>query len=135
MADVIVSTQLRTFTCGECGGLYALGEKYASHKQEIGGFWKCPYCGCSWGYPKEGSKLEVAKRQAAESEARLIRERAAHDQTRAQLAATKTEAIKEAQKHQRLQKRIKAGVCPCCHRTFRQLIRHMECKHPEYVAK
>lgn len=28
--------------------------------------------------------------------------------------------------------RVKAGVCPCCNRTFQNLARHMEGKHPEY---
>lgn len=29
-------------------------------------------------------------------------------------------------------KRVKNGVCPCCNRTFSDLWRHMETKHPEY---
>ena len=29
-------------------------------------------------------------------------------------------------------KRAKEGVCPCCHRTFKQLAAHMKTKHPEF---
>lgn len=29
-------------------------------------------------------------------------------------------------------KRLKAGVCPCCNRTFKQLANHMKSKHPEF---
>lgn len=35
----------------------------------------------------------------------------------------------------RMKKRVAAGVCPCCNRTFRDLARHMEGQHPDYVAK
>ena len=31
-------------------------------------------------------------------------------------------------------KRAKAGTCPCCHRTFRQMALHMRNKHPEFLA-
>lgn len=35
----------------------------------------------------------------------------------------------------RLKKRVAAGVCPCCNRTFKDLARHMSGQHPDYVAK
>lgn len=31
-------------------------------------------------------------------------------------------------------KRAKAGVCPCCHRTIRQMALHMRTQHPEFTA-
>jgi hypothetical protein len=31
----------------------------------------------------------------------------------------------------RLKKRIANGVCPCCHRTFSNLARHMKTKHKD----
>lgn len=33
----------------------------------------------------------------------------------------------------RLKKRIAAGVCPCCRRTFQDLAKHMKGQHPRYV--
>lgn len=35
----------------------------------------------------------------------------------------------------RLENRIKAGVCPCCNRTFQNLRRHMEGQHPKFKTK
>lgn len=32
-------------------------------------------------------------------------------------------------------KRAKAGTCPCCHRTFRQMALHMANKHPDFKAE
>jgi dsDNA-binding SOS-regulon protein len=31
--------------------------------------------------------------------------------------------------------RVHNGVCPCCNRTFQNLLRHMETKHPEYKKR
>jgi hypothetical protein len=33
----------------------------------------------------------------------------------------------------RITKRAKAGVCPCCNRTFQQLAKHMATKHPQFT--
>lgn len=35
----------------------------------------------------------------------------------------------------KIQKRAKAGVCPCCNRTVSQLAAHMKTKHPEFDPK
>ena len=35
----------------------------------------------------------------------------------------------------RIKKRVAAGVCPCCNRTFKDLARHMEGQHPGYAPK
>lgn len=33
----------------------------------------------------------------------------------------------------RITKRAKAGVCPCCNRTFVNMARHMATKHPQFT--
>lgn len=33
----------------------------------------------------------------------------------------------------RIKNRVKNGVCPCCNRTFQNLMRHMATKHPDYA--
>jgi hypothetical protein len=134
MPTITVDTQLRTYTCGQCGGFYAIGESYAAKKQEKGGYWHCPYCECSWGYPPEGTELAQAKRRAAELEGRLAAERAAHDQARQECQTLGRKLTTAQQDKARLRRRVANGVCPCCHRTFHQLARHMRTKHPEYVA-
>jgi len=34
-----------------------------------------------------------------------------------------------------LKERVKSGVCPCCHRTFKQLAQHMAAKHPGFAQE
>lgn len=48
--------------------------------------------------------------------------------------ARKGRAIADG-KLQALQKRVKNGVCPCCHRSFVQLQRHIATKHPGFAAE
>lgn len=76
----------------------------------------------------------VAKRL----ERQLALERSSHDQTKAELRETESrrraeKAAKTKLKKRVSAKRVSAGVCPCCKRTFQNLARHMKNKHPEEV--
>lgn len=70
-------------------------------------------------------QLEEEKNRRAAATARADRERARADETERRRVAQKAATT-------RLGKRAKAGVCPCCNRTFKQLARHMAGQHPEY---
>lgn len=125
------NVSLTTINCGECGGTYAINERYREQKQQEGGTWNCPYCKCGWGYTEcENARL---KRLLADEQARLARERAAHDQAKASIRTKEAEIAKQKNSSARLKKRIKNGVCPCCTRSFTNLRRHMETKHPDYT--
>lgn len=89
------------------------------------------------GKPSEADKLrkqldaERQARQRAEQrvaqrddEVREARERADRERNRAN--GYKGHAT-------RITKRAKAGVCPCCNRTFQQLAAHMANKHPQFT--
>lgn len=45
------------------------------------------------------------------------------------------DTISEKNKLSRQLKRVHKGVCPCCNRTFENLQKHMETKHPERVIE
>lgn len=66
-------------------------------------------------------------------EQQLQRERARHDQTRAELRTTEARRRATKAAHTRTKRRVGNGVCPCCNRTFQNLQRHMESQHPEYA--
>lgn len=59
-----------------------------------------------------------------QDDARNARERAEHERRRAN--GYKGHAT-------RIAKRAKAGTCPCCNRTFKQLAQHMANKHPQFT--
>lgn len=54
------------------------------------------------------------------------------EEEKRKLANAQFEMMMNEKKVKRLEKRIKNGICPCCHRQFIQLTRHMKTKHPEY---
>lgn len=116
------TTELHTVTCGLCAGTYALAQRYVDIKERDGGFWNCPYCRCSWGYPKERSTVQKlqAKLDAEQTRRQRAEEAAenAENRRRAQKAATS-----------RMKNRIFSGMCPCCDRYFRELDHHMLTEH------
>jgi hypothetical protein len=71
-------------------------------------------------------QLERERRQLAATRELLAAEERSHRGTKAALTRRKNEA-------KRLAARAQAGVCPCCHRTFKQLAAHMLNKHPQYL--
>ena len=125
----VATVSLTRITCGGCGGVYAIAERYRVEKYDLGGFWNCPYCRISWGYGKsENGRL---KEQVQQEQARLARERAQHDQTKAALLTKEHERRAAVGLTTRLRNRVKAGVCIPCNRSFTDLRRHMESKHTE----
>ena len=80
-----------------------------------------------------GHRYKPAGVTAAEKLRRsLQQERAAHDQTKS--ALQDAEHSRRAQKAAttRLKNRVANGVCPCCHRSFKNVRRHMDNQHPDY---
>jgi len=124
---VYPAVELTEINCGECGGTYAINERFRKQKQNNGGGWNCPYCEISWGYfgkteaqcLKEQLEAEKRGKELAQRQAR-----AARNQTR----AYKGQITK-------IKKRVHNGVCPCCNRHFQNLENHMKNKHPDYVDK
>ncbi len=113
-----VELELTTISCGACGGTYAITERYRAHKYEHKSSWHCPYCQISWGY--------VGKTETQKLQEQLAAEKARH-------AATLSRENALRQKQDKLAKRVKNGVCPCCTRSFTNLKRHIASKHPEYA--
>ena len=86
------------------------------------------YCpnGCERYYPQDNVEEALRKKLHA---ATLEKERA--ERLTREAWAAEQRATDEAK---RLQARAKAGVCPCCNRTFKQLAAHMKNKHPDAKA-
>ncbi len=126
---------LKTMKCGTCGMRFALPQTFYDSCYNEGGFWTCPL-GHSRGWnkgntPTELEKLE-AKIAAKDNDLEYYRKRnneifEQKERVERQLAAQKGQVTK-------LKKRVAAGVCPCCNRTFQNLSRHMTAKHADFVG-
>lgn len=126
MSTINVTTTLTTINCGECGGIYAIQERYRREKQEAGGFWTCPYCKCGWGFGKSENDRLKADLETERNRSRIWKERAqAEERSKIAVRGHLT----------RTKKRIAGGACPCCKRSFTNLARHMSTQHPDYAEQ
>lgn len=132
-ADLIHSDRIVAITCGSCGVVFGLGQTFIDIRQDDHRTWYCPN-GHPRFYPadnkaerlaKENERLKTQNRIARESE-RFHREQAAHERRSA--AAVRGHLT-------RLRKRIAAGVCPCCNRSFDNVRCHIEGQHPDWVTE
>lgn len=115
------SLTLITEECCNCGIVFAMPDYLRSRLLTQGGTFYCPNGhGQHYTNPEVNvlrEKLEKANRQ--------------NTSLAEQKYKAEAEARKANQELKRIQKRIHAGVCPCCKRTFQNLSRHMKTKHPE----
>ena len=133
---ISVDLELATVNCGVCGGSYAISARFHKPCRDKGESWRCPYPNCNtwWGFTESGHAKEVARlkreRDQAKRDAKWQEERKQKALAEAEHQAARARGYKGALT--KAKKRSAAGVCPCCHRTFKQLARHMKAKHPDY---
>lgn len=94
---------------------------------------------CAYGHgqifregPTEADKLRLERdrlaQQLAYKDDRLREEREAREAAERQRSAARGQIT-------RIKNRVGHGVCPCCNRTFENLARHMNSKHPTFTAE
>jgi hypothetical protein len=127
-----------TETCHSCDAVFATEEKFHLERWADKRTFYCPN-GHSMAY---AGKSETQKLKEQLDEERRQRQRA--EQNVAMYADEAREATKRAEHERRrangykghatkITKRAKAGVCPCCNRSFENLRRHMASKHPQFT--
>lgn len=122
---LVEEVTLVTEECCNCGTPFAIEATLHGSFRRHGTTFYCPN-GHAQSYTKSiESQLKEEKqaREQAESSARWWKEQA--EGKAAELKETKA-------KLSRTENRIKNGVCPCCHRSYVSLARHMKTKHPNY---
>lgn len=115
--SITVEIELEAIQCAHCGVVFGLSSDYAQRRrQDHQGFY-CPFGHSNYYYQK--------------SEAEKLRERLGEEQ--AKLANAQMELMLSGKKIRRLEKQAKNGKCPCCHRQFVNMARHMKSKHPGFA--
>ena len=121
---------LQTDTCCACGVLHAIPKQIWDNARKNGGFWYCPN-GHHIGWEKKNSQSDNdrlrAELSAAKDHTEYWRKRKSEveENLKRKISAQKGQNTK-------LKNRIKNGVCPCCHRSFTNIRRHIENKHPDF---
>lgn len=112
--------------CAVCGIVVVLPAHLADKKREDHTVY---FCGNGHKLVFKG-KTELEKtRELLETERRW-RERAEELRKQAELQASAARGVVT-----RMKNRVGNGVCPCCNRTFQNLMRHMQTKHPELKSE
>lgn len=129
------NVQLVAHWCNGCGMPYGLPSDFLKDRQRDGKSWTCPN-GCVRLYRKTESEKENERLTAELDAARSLAERESRRRNRAEAQARLSEYQRRAAKGQltKTKKRIAAGVCPCCNRTFQNVARHIAGQHPHYAA-
>ena len=110
-----------------CGHSILMTRDHYDARREDGKVWFCTVCGVRRAFTGE-TTLQKLRR---ERDAALQRE-----ETRKEMCRNLEEALsKERKSKARLKKRVVAGVCPCCTRSFTNLRRHIQTKHPEALKE
>lgn len=131
VTSITHTSELEVHDCPTCGILYAAPVDFFRRKNENSGSWHCPngdsVVFTASALDRAKADLEKARQATAEwrewyneeAERRKAEERS-HSATRGHLT--------------RVKRRVHAGVCPHCNRTFQQLARHMQSKHHSLPA-
>lgn len=124
MAKYIEEVWLNSITCCECGMLFAMHNEFKRKRLEDH---KSFYC------PAGHSQYFTGK-----SEAEKLREELEQKAQQLMLAKTRSASIERQcdqvrKTYHRMRERVKNGVCPCCSRTFQNLMNHIKTKHPDFA--
>ncbi len=118
--------------CCNCGAYFGIERGRYDRLLSHGGTFHCTN-----GHPQSFTETELTK--AKRERDRLRQQLAERDddlrKKEAQLKSAKTQVKNAKGTIVGLQTRAKHGVCPCCHRTFKQLAAHMQNKHPDFKAE
>jgi hypothetical protein len=116
--------------------LYAIPEglhrsAHAYNGETPNGWKLCCPVGHTWWYAgeTEEQRLERLLKVQRDRAGRLAAER---DQAQQEVTVHKRRATRFKNDRDRIKRRVAAGVCPCCNRSFQDVRRHMERQHPGF---
>ena len=114
--------------CGECGIEFYVPDSFYKERRERKLGWTCPNGHSRIFSETESEKLRRERDRAVQQNARLA------DELR-EAAEAKAEIERRAARTERnLKRRLAAGSCPCCRRTFGNMAQHMRKQHPDFLA-
>jgi hypothetical protein len=126
----LVLVQIGTNADG-CGHSFYMTQWHYEETMRTKRGWYCPVCGISRVWKGKSEEAKLKEELAAEQKRREWHERnAANERAAREKSERSAPAIRGAAT--RTRNRIKNGVCPCCNRTFSNLLRHMGTEHPEF---
>jgi hypothetical protein len=118
--------------CAECGVVFGIPSTLERRRRDDGGAFYCPN-GHNLVFTE--SEVDKARKRAEQAEREAQWARTSRDSWRDQAQAAERRRAAVKGQLTKVKKRVAAGVCPGCNRTFQDLARHMAGKHPDYATK
>lgn len=123
MSRYVDNIEFVTELCCACGIPFAMTADFMRRRRNDHKEFYCPNGHRQWYSGKtEAQKLREElerKQRALEAEA-------------GRAMALERQRDKVSRSYAKMRERVKNGVCPCCNRTFQNLMQHMKTQHPEY---
>lgn len=135
---VAVTIELEPLTCCECGMSFAVPGLFERERRRDHKWFYCP-AGHSQHFPAEDAETKLRrerdrlKQQLAQKDDEINEARAGWREADDRAKAERHRANGYKGHATKIAKRAKAGMCPCCRRTFAALAEHMRTQHPTFT--
>lgn len=122
--------------CANCGLQFCMPDDFMERRREDHHTFYCPN-GHAQHYTDENKDQKIKN---LEAQVKREQERTATEREKTSLIRREKEhAERSASTYKgqvtKIKRRVKAGVCPCCNRTFSNLAAHMETKHKDFAKE
>lgn len=123
MTKYVDGIEFVTEECCNCGMPFAMTKDFQGRRLRDR---KLFYC------PKGHQQHYVGKTEEQKLREQLQRRERDLEAAQGQAIALKHQRDEVARSYRKMRDRVKNGVCPCCSRTFQNLMMHMKTEHPEF---
>lgn len=131
MTQITYTNVIVAETCCNCGVVFGLDSGLRAQRLNDH---KTFYCPNGHGQVYSGkTDAEKAREELARANQRLEWAQASAKSWRDQAETAENRRRAQKAANTRLKKRVAAGVCPCCQRSFSSLAEHIATKHPNYA--
>ena len=120
MSTYVDGVEFVTHHCGECGVVFAFTRDFYDRRKNDRKTWYCP---------NGHGRAFTGKSEADKLREELERQRQITEAEQARAVRLEQERDQVARAHHRMRTRVMNGVCPCCNRTFQNLLQHMKTEH------
>jgi DNA-binding XRE family transcriptional regulator len=120
MSQFVDGIEFVTEHCCECGIPFAMTRDFNNRRRNDHKTFFCP---------AGHSQYYSGKTEAQKLRDQLERERQMREAADARASNLQHQRNQVAKAHRKMRARVMNGVCPCCNRTFQNLMRHMQTKH------
>lgn len=124
MAKYVENIWLEIEECCRCGMPFAITQDFKERRiKDHEGF----YC------PRGHRQYYIGKTEEEKLREKLEIKNIEINRVYSENATLKLEKNQVKKSYNRMRQRIKNGVCPCCNRTFQNLLEHIKKQHPNFA--